>query len=370
MIYRKLGNTGLTVSRLGFGAMRPPVDENRKIDEDLYLAIIHRAIDLGVTHIDTAYVYAGGDSERIVGRAVRGRRDQLTLSTKVPVRYPAPEWEKKLHESIERLGTHVDLLLFHDLKIKDRNSRSFDATVKRAEKAVRRGYARMLAVSCHEPPETAREFLDTGLFRAILMQYNLLNRTYEETLAYAHERGIGTMVMGPCHGGILAAPSRVLKHISPVKVAHSAELAFRFVLSNPNVDIAFSGMNAFQQVDENCRVASMKTPLTAAQRRKLLRALEERFEIAETVCTGCGYCMPCPHGVDIPACFRALTMKKVWGLDRIARRIYSGIGSRNTQLKNAEACVKCGLCEPKCPQSIPIRKQMDQVRRAFPAGGQ
>jgi predicted aldo/keto reductase-like oxidoreductase len=366
MQYREFGKTGLKVSRLGFGAMRPPWLEGGEVDMDLFLAVMHRAIDHGVNWIDTAYVYAGGKSEEAVGRAIRGRRDQVVISTKVPCRFTATQWEKALKTSLKRLGTHIDFLLFHGLALAQTESRSYPAIVKRAEKALKKGDVKMLAFSCHDTPENAIKLLDTGMFRAILVQFNLLNRAYGPVLEHAHKKGVGTLVMGPVAGGVLAEPSRVLKRLSPVKVGSTAELAMRYVLSNPNVDVALSGMNGFDMVDENCAVADMKRTLTQPQRKKLVKELEERFEIGQKICTGCGYCMPCPKGVDIPTSFRALTMKKIWGLNKAAERTYRSIGKGNRKdLKTPEACVECGLCEPKCPQTIEIRKQLKQVLRTF-----
>jgi len=367
MLYRKLGETGIKVSRLGFGAMRPPMTDGENIDSDLFIAVIHRAIDLGVNYIDTAHIYQDGASEQHVGRAVKGRRDQLVISTKVPCHSTARKWQEMWETSLKRLGTYVDILFFHTLRLKQTRSRSWSAIEKRAQRAIAKGDARILAFSCHDTPENVRTLLDTGLFKVVLLQYNLLNRAYEEVISYAHKQGIGTVLMGPCAGGMLAAGSGTLKRMSPVSFKNTPELAFRYVWSNRDVDCALSGMNTFEMVDQNVEIASIRRPLSAPDRRTLAKRAAECANKAETICTGCGYCMPCPVNVNIPMSFRALTMKKVWGLDRAGQKIYDFIGSEQDWRKSKKPteCIECGKCETKCPQNIPIRKQLKEVVRIF-----
>lgn len=368
MIYRELGKTGLKVSRLGFGAMRPPRKEDGEtVDTDMFVAVMHRAIDQGVTYIDTANVYQAGVSEECVARAVVGRRDQIVISTKVPLQDTAKKWQEMLDGSMKRFSHNLDVLFLHGIRMEQTSKRSFDAIMRRAERAVEKGWTRVLGFSCHDTPENIIKFLDMGVFKVMLVQYNLLNRTNEGVLAYAHERGVGAVLMGPVAGGMLATPSRTLRRISPVPVKSLAELALRFVLSNPNVDAALSGMNDFAMVDENCATASQPKPMAATARKKLVKAVQERLSTAEKICTACGYCMPCLKGISIPRAFRALQMKRVWGMDELAQKMYDSLGNERRGPKSAklEACVKCGACEVKCPQGIAIRKQLEEVIRVF-----
>ncbi len=372
MIYRKLGETGIEVSRLGFGAMRPPMLEGKEWDSDLFIRCMHRAFDLGVTYVDTAYVYGGGKSEEHVGRAVKGRRDDITISTKIPVgwgkEFVTPEeWRGKLDESLARLGTHIDICFLHDMRPDRFDGPHFDGIVERMKEAVEKGDVRFPAVSGHAPVKDMKRYIDTGVFKVILLQYNMLNLDYGECLAYAKEKGLGTVIMGPVSGGLLAEPSEILKDMSPVPVESTAELALRFALSNPDVDSALSGMNSIDMVEENCLVATREETLSAAERATLIERIKERVDLDQKVCTQCGYCMPCEHGLDIQAIFGAFTRSKVWGMTARAERQYNGLVKKE-KTKRASECTDCGECEEKCPQKIPIREQMKEASAMFDNG--
>lgn len=373
MIYRRLGETGIEVSRLGFGAMRPPVLEGGEWDSDLFIKCMRRAFDLGVNYVDSAHVYGGGRSEEHVGRAVKGRREGLTISTKIPLGWGkdwvTPEaWQEKLEESLRRLGTRIDICFLHDMKPDRFDGPHFDGIVGRARKAVEKGDIRFLAVSGHAPVADVRRYVDTGAFRVILLQYNMLNLDYDECLAYAKGKGMGTVIMGPVAGGTLAEPSDTLLEMSPVPVGSTAELALRFALSNPNVDAALSGMNSIEMVEENCRAASLEEPLSEADRATLVERVKERLDLGQRICTQCGYCMPCPEGINIKAIFGAFTSSKVWGMTARAQRQYDGL-VRKEKTKRASECAECGECEEKCPQKIPVREQMKEAAAMFDKGG-
>jgi predicted aldo/keto reductase-like oxidoreductase len=152
-------------------------------------------------------------------------------------------------------------------------------------------------------------------------------------------------------------------------VASSAELALRFVLSNPGVSAALSGMNTIQMVEENAATASIKNPLKPEERRQVMVALEEKKKLASLYCTGCRYCMPCPNGVDISGNFNLMSYYLLYDLRGYARKQYERLGQRKVEgvLKPAwaAACQECGDCEEKCPQNIEIRKQLKETQEAL-----
>ena len=142
-------------------------------------------------------------------------------------------------------------------------------------------------------------------------------------------------------------------------VASTPELALRFVLANPSVTIAFSGMSTRAQVEENCAIASREAPLSHEDIQAIQSVLEENKRLAELYCTGCNYCIPCAQAVAIPDIFAAMNYHRVWGLTAHARRLYQRLGPDNKEGKmDASACVECGECEEKCPQNINIIEQL------------
>lgn len=223
------------------------------------------------------------------------------------------------------------------------------------------GLARHLSFSFHSKPEDLKRLVDTGYFETVLCQYNLLDRANEDAMAYAASKGLGVLVMGPVGGGRLGAPSEALGRVldGPQRVA-TAELALRFVFSNPNVSVALSGMSTMQQVEENAATAARDSYLTPEERRKVELAMQENKRLADLYCTGCRYCMPCPQQVEIPRVFELANFERVYGLQETAREGYKELreGRHGSKGKDASACVECRECESKCPQKIPIVKQL------------
>jgi len=367
--YRKLGTTGLEVSTLGFGAMRlPTLPGTRDVDERKAIQVIHRALDLGVNYIDTAYGYHGGQSEVVVGKAVKGRRDQLVISTKNPTSNDnGKEWRERLDTSLSRLDIdQIDLLLFHSVSWDN-----FSGPVSKpggpfeeAKKARDEGLFKHLCFSCHDSPENVINLIDTGEFSTMTVQYNLLDRKNEGAIAHAHEKGMGVIIMGPVGGGRLAAASK-FQDMIPGGAQSTPEIALRFVLANPAVSTALSGMNELSQVEENCATANRGEPLSQQETEQIRAALVETDELAKLYCTGCNYCMPCPNDVNISASFMAMNYHRVYGLTNVAKQHYRRISpdARQGQFKGERAsdCLECGECEPKCPQNIPIMEQLKEV---------
>jgi predicted aldo/keto reductase-like oxidoreductase len=185
----------------------------------------------------------------------------------------------------------------------------------------------------------------------------------EDVIAHAHEKKMGVAVMGPVGGGRLAAPSQMIRPL--VAEAGSApEIALRFVLSNPNVTLALSGMTSMKMLEENVGAADRREQLSAGEKKRIAGALKKIDGLAALYCTGCRYCMPCPHRVDIPGNFEAMNYYRVWDLKEYAKDLYKRMG-RNRSRRWAEACAECGQCEAKCPQNIPIRSRLREVAKTL-----
>jgi len=235
-----------------------------------------------------------------------------------------------------------------------------------AFKAREEGLIKHISFSFHDKPENMIKIIDTGNFETVLCQYNLLDRSNEEAIAYAKEKGLGVVVMGPVGGGRLGSPSEVIRNLLPGKVSSSPEVALRFVLSNPGVSCALSGMSTIEMVEENARIASNESPLSEAEVAAIKASMEENRRMAELYCTGCNYCMPCPQEVNIPLNFQLMNYHRVYGLTEHAREQYKKIGTVDWMKgKKAEECVECGLCEEKCPQKLKIREQLKETAKAL-----
>jgi len=365
MQYKEYGRTGKQVSILGYGAMRLPFD-----DQEESVALLKLGMDLGINYIDSAYGYGGeGRSEKYVGEAIKDRRDKVYIATKNPAWEDDSNesWWKRLETSLERLQTgYIDFYkVVHGLDWETYTRAVEPRLLKEALKAKEQGLIRHLVFSCHDKPENMIKLIDTGVFDGMLMQYNLLDRTNEGVIAYAHEKGLGVEIMGPVAGGRLGMASSRLQAVVP-GTKSTPEIALRFVWANPGVTIAFSGMSNRQQVEENCAVAAQAGPLSAEELLTVQQTLVENARLADLYCTGCGYCIPCAQGVAIPDIFAAMNHFKVWDLKDYAKDLYGRLGEQNKEGKlNASACIECGQCEEKCPQHIKIMEQLKESHKAL-----
>lgn len=375
MQYTEFGRTGIQVSRLGFGCMRFPsreVDGRKVFDEEESIRMMHRAMELGVNYFDTAPGYCEKQSEIIVGKALKGRRDKVYLSTKYPSEEASgDDLERKLETSLKKLDTdYIDFYHMWGISLKTFVERldTPDGPMARARKLRDAGVIRHISFSFHDAPENMIEIIrrGEGVFASVLCQYNLLDRANEDAIAYAHEQGLGVTIMGPVGGGRLGAPSKVIQDLLPGKVQSSAEMALRFVMNNRNVNIALSGMSSMDMVEENAAVASNMEPLTQEEEARIAASLEENRRLADLYCTGCNYCMPCPKGINIPEIFKIMNYHRVYGLTKFARDNYARIGKEPwLNFQNAAACVQCGACEKKCPQHLHIREQLRAAHEAL-----
>lgn len=367
MQYRKLGNTGFNISALGFGAMRlPEYEKDGKwfMDDEECIRIIHRAFDLGVNYIDTAWGYSHENNQYMVGKAIKGYQDRVKVSTKLPVWHLKKEddfWFL-LEEQLKRLDVdYIDFYHLHAL-----NNQHFEEKVLKfnlldnMEKAKQKGLIRHKSFSFHDKPEIMKKIIDTQAFETVLCQYNLLDRENEEAIEYAVQKGLGVIVMGPVAGGRLAVTSDVLKKMVG-NVSGTPEIALRFVLANKNVSCALSGMASVRMVEENAKIASRTDELSGEEWKKISDTLEEIKAMSDLYCTGCDYCLPCPKNIKISQVFSLYNYHKVYGLTEYAKGEFAKFGKDEKTGANPADCVNCGQCAKKCPQFIKIPKKIKQA---------
>jgi uncharacterized protein len=375
MQYRDFGRLNWKTSALGFGCMRLPTTDGNPmssdIDEAVAVRMIHCAIESGVNYFDTAYVYHGGASEVVLGKALRGgRRQKVKIATKSPVWQIQDEsdFDKFLNEQLARLQTdHIDFYLLHALSRK----RWDDYVLKfhlleRAEAARRDGRIGRLGFSFHDRYESFPDILngyDHWAFCQI--QYNYMdteNQAGVKGLKLAASKGLAVVVMEPLLGGRLTKPPKPVQEIIRSAQAHRspADWALQWLWDQPEVSVVLSGMSSQAQVEVNLESANRSRVLSfQAAEFEVITQLQQKYRERMVIpCTSCNYCMPCPNGVDIPLNFEifndAHLHDDIAGA-RLRYQLFLEEGAR------ASACQDCDVCEPLCPQQIPISEWMPKV---------
>jgi predicted aldo/keto reductase-like oxidoreductase len=225
--------------------------------------------------------------------------------------------------------------------------------------------------SFHDDLALFKEIVDAHDWTFCQIQYNFMDEQYQagtEGLRYAADRGLGIVVMEPLHGGMLAKDIPSINGIwEKSSVRRSPiEWALRWVWNHPEVTVALSGMSNLEQVRQNIAYAENGLPNCLSSDDLLLfRDVEAEYKKRIQIpCTGCRYCMPCPSNVSIPECFEIYNQGCMFDATDVAKYNYGWLGAVGS-IGFASQCQKCGECEEKCPQGIPIREQLKKVAAYF-----
>nr|MBR4280605.1 aldo/keto reductase [Clostridia bacterium] len=355
-------------SMLGFGCMRFPCKPDGKIDEAEAIRMVRHAIDNGVTYIDTAYPYHGGESEVVVGKALQdGYREKVILATKLPCWnvHCHEDMMKTLDEQLAKLQTdHVDFYLMHAMnaqrlaEMQQYDYKSF------LDEAVAQGKIRYPAFSFHDGYDAFMKILDDYDWKMAQVQMNILDDENQATLAGIREcgkRGIGVVIMEPLRGGLLANPPADVKAVYEAFAAKRSpvEWAFRYLYAMPEVITILSGMSSWEQTIDNLRIFDLKErPVLTDAENALFKQVKDTYMArTKTRCTGCEYCQPCPMGVAIPRIFK--------GYDGAMLRADSSFKDGYARIikdeVDASRCVECRQCEGSCPQHLPITELLREI---------
>jgi len=383
MQYRKMGSLDWEVSALGFGAMRLPSRPFSLMGADFEESkrIIRFGIDRGINYIDTAWPYHLGESEKFLGEILKdGYREKVKLVTKLPMFLVRrqEDFNRYLNQQMERLQTDfLDIYLFHSM-----NAGAFEKMKRldlldKMEEAQRQGRVGQIGFSFHDTQPVFKEIIDYYDWDMTQIQYNYMDTATQATtdgLEYAHNKGIAVVIMEPVKGGTLAnPPAEAIEVMESSSVKRSpVDWALQFIWNKPEVATVLSGMSNMQQVVENCDSAdrSGANSLSPEENEVITRLAEIYREKILVPCTSCEYCMPCPHGVNIPQNFAILNDLSFSenGIRRFrTRRSYKRlIGSEKDLDKknpngNASICTECGVCVDKCPQHINIPEDLKKV---------
>ena len=334
MNYVTLGKTGLKASVLSFGGI--PI---QRADAANTMAVVDKLEEYGINYIDTARGYTV--SEEYLGAALEGRRDKFILATKSMARDKA-SMAKDVETSLKNLRTdHIDLYQLHNLLEKDIDTVfGPDGAYEALAEARAAGKVGHIGVTCHSADamkilvERYSDKLETVMF-----PFNIVEDQGKDILLLAREKGMGTIAMKPLAGGNL----------------EDWNLALRYIAASGVMDIAIPGMGSPEEVERNAAV-DLTAPLT---QEELDRCAAIRKELGTQFCRRCGYCAPCPNGIDIPQNFLLANYARKYGLAGWAQERYKAMPY------HAGSCVMCGACEKRCPYNLPIRDMLEDVAKVF-----
>ena len=364
---------GNELSILGFGCMRFPQKMGR-IDMEETEREIMTAYQAGVNYYDTAYIYPG--SEAALGEIFEKNniREKVYIATKLPhyLIKSVADMDKLFAEELRRLRTdYVDYYLMHMLTDTDTWNRLKSLgieewiTQKKASGAIRQ-----IGFSYHGNSEMFCNLVDAYDWDFCQIQYNYMDEHSQagrRGLYHAHEKGIPVIIMEPLRGGKLVnrLPDTAKKIFEEYKIKRTpAQWAFRWLWNQPEVTVVLSGMNSDEMVRDNIQTAStVEVGELGEDEEQMLKQVVAAINAKMKVgCTGCGYCMPCPKGVDIPGTFAAYNRRyaegKFWSF--VDYVMCTTLRKNSTAASN---CVGCGKCEKHCPQHIEIRKNLKDAQK-------
>jgi predicted aldo/keto reductase-like oxidoreductase len=378
MQYRRFGKLDFRGSALGLGAMRLPTigGDNAKIDEPEATRMVRYAIDHGVNYIDTAYMYHDHNSERFLSRALKdGYREKVHLATKLPCGEvkTGEDFDRLLNEQLGKLQTdHIDFYLLHGLRRESWHKVRDLGVIPWAEGAMADGRIRHLGYSFHDDYDAFKEIVDAhDGWTFCQIQYNYMdvnNQAGTDGLRYAASKGLAVVIMEPLLGGRLVDPPQAVQALwdTAAEKRTPADWALQWLWSQPEVSVVLSGMSTMEQVEQNVASAdaSRVGRLTRSELTLVAKVRDKTNELCPIPCTRCGYCMPCPNGVDIPRNLGLYNRGPMYNKLDTARREYEGMDEE----PRASACIQCRECEEKCPQSILISEWMPVVHEVLGEG--
>ena len=375
MQYRTFAPSGEKISLLGFGTMRLPVMEKDEtvIDEAEAIRMIRYAIDKGVNYMDTAYMYHGGTSEEVLGKALKdGYREKVFLADKMPIwmAKKAGGIEALFEEQFRRLDVeYIDFYLVHNLtesmwkKCKDANLMPF------LEEMKAKGRIGKIGFSFHDELDVFKDIINDYPWEFCQIQLNYMDTELQAGVAglkYAGEKGLPVIIMEPLKGGKLtkSIPESVkaVWNKSPIKRT-PAEWALQWLADFPEGLTILSGMSEMVEVEENIRILGNAIPgsITETEKQLIQEASAEYNNLIKASCTACKYCMPCPKEIDIPEVMEQYNQWHMFKAFRTSLRQYNFLPQGMRPLN----CIDCKACEAQCPQSLPISDIMREMGDTF-----
>lgn len=330
-----LGKTGLEVTCLGFGGI--PI---QRLTEQEAIDVIKELKNQGINFIDTAIGYTV--SEGYIGKALKEvGRDSFYIATKA-MGYTYDAMKAFIEQSLRQLDVeYIDLYQIHNVSKQEQfdNVMSENGAIKALLEAKEKGLIKHIGVTSHNI-SMIDKFLDNDVIETIQFPFNIVEQQAVDAFKKAKERNVGVLSMKPLAGGAI----------------RDGELGLKYIFNSGLVTVAIPGMDSIEQVRQNASVANNLTPLSEDDNKKI-EAI--RKELGSDFCRRCGYCLPCPQKIDIPNMFLFEGYVTRYNLKDWAQSRY------DTLAVKADSCVKCGICETRCPYDLPIRNKLEDVVKAF-----
>lgn len=326
MEYRKLGKTGLTISRMGFGGI--PI---QRIDAEGTRKLLHEMADKGINYIDTARGYTV--SEEYLGYAMEGIRDKFVVATKSMAR-TKEAMAADIETSLRNLRTdHIELYQVHNPSMEQLDQViGKDGALEALMEAREAGRVGHIGLTCHSVQVFERA-LELDWVETIMFPYNIVESQGEELMRKCTEKNVGFIAMKPLAGGAI----------------EDASLALRYICANKNVTVVIPGMAEEGELDENIQACEDEKSLTEEELKKIE---DVKKQLGTDFCRRCNYCAPCTVGINIPSVFLFAGYLQRYNLADWAKDRYSTLAVK------ASACVGCGECEKRCPYHLPIREKL------------
>jgi predicted aldo/keto reductase-like oxidoreductase len=363
MQYRRVGRTDLEFSVISFGGMRFGGTES----EEDGIAMVHRALDLGVNFFETGPLYQ--NSMAWLGRAFRGRSEEIHVCSKAVCR-PSEEWKpgwmmtaddarRNVDWSLQTLG--VDQLdLFGGWSLS--NEEMWQALFARGgplegiHKAMDEKLVKYVYATSHDVPENMLKWVKTGEFAAVTVPYNIAKRHFRVVIDYCQENQIGCFIMQPTAGGLLASTTGRLGQLIAEHVGEQdpAQAAQRWLLAHAGITSIPVGFTSVEQVESSCEIAD-EAPALMARGEDALDYLADYADLAAGLCTRCGYCEPCPQGIPLRNAIQPFQMWKILDDEEALKKYLSHLRV------DPATCIACEQCVERCPQSLPIPQFMEEI---------
>ncbi|MDR0409838.1 MAG: aldo/keto reductase [Spirochaetaceae bacterium] len=383
MRYRPFGKTGKMLSALGVGTMRFNLEEADGFENAVKLTL--EAVKRGVNYIDTSFGYLGGQAEKIAGEAVRrsGKEVYVTVKSNGLTDISADACYDRIRASLKSMGLPKAqfFILWTVLSYDDFVKMTLPgAAYEGALRAKEEGLIEHICMSAHASPENIIKIMRTGKIEGVTISYSVLTpHIFEPVLRTAAELGIGVVTMNSLGGGLIPQNPDVFSFVKQDGDESVAAAALSWSYAHSQITTVLSGMTTLDELNENIRAFDKDENPAADEKR--VNAVNSSFSGVTGFCTGCGYCVGCPAGIDIAVLMQAFNaIKFTSGISDYRRkdpRLLENIRIcyRLNMISNfmppdtENPCLKCGECENKCTQRLPIIKRLDEIYRRFDESG-